>query len=142
MPLGGEQPLLLILLRTVIAQGLMRTFGVVPMDPCGNALLGFYERVELVLPHTLLLQRAKPALDQPILFRCIRRNKLLRQPIKPAGIVKPPTLKDQAIVTANDGHLAVRSERSKAGQAAMSSARSASLARPRNANSHPTISRL
>jgi hypothetical protein len=93
MPLRGEQSLLLILTWAAIAQRLVGAFHVIPYNPLPNGGARVGKTPKLVLPHTLLLEGAKPPLDESILFRRIRRNKLLRQPVKPTRVPKAPTLK-------------------------------------------------
>ena len=44
------------------------------------------------------LRLRKNRFDDPILFRRIRCDELLRQPIVPTGLPEPPTLEDQAVI--------------------------------------------
>ncbi len=105
--LSGVQPLLLILPWTTIAQGLMRAFLVIPANPATNCVLCLTKAPKRLLPYALFFQRSEPALNHAILFRRIGRNKLLREPIKATCIPKTPTLEDQPIVTAYNGHCTI-----------------------------------
>lgn len=78
----------------------MRALLVVPLHPRPNDAPRLLECPKYVLLDALLLQTAEEPLDDPILFRCIRRDELLLQPIVPTGVPKPPTLKDQAVIAA------------------------------------------
>jgi hypothetical protein len=53
-----------------------------------------------MLPHTLFFEASKEAFDNPILFRRVRRDEFLLQPIIPTGLPKPTALKDQPIIAA------------------------------------------
>src|SRR5690348_16772309 len=94
----------------------MRPADVVPRQPGSDPVPRVVEGRELMLPHTFLFEAAKEPLDHPILLRRIWGDKLLRQPIIPAGLPKPATLKDQAIVAPQDRG-GRRSERPKPRQA-------------------------
>lgn len=89
-----------------IAQRLMRTLFVVPPQPVPNDPPRILKRLERVLPDTFLFETPKEPFDDPILFRRVRRDELLLQPIVPTGLPEPTALKDQAIVAAEDrcGH--------------------------------------
>lgn len=117
MPLGSAQPLLLIVPWTTVAQGLMGPFLVIPPNPLRNGSPCIGETPKLVLPDTFFLQRSEPALNQSILFRSVQRNELLWQPVEPTRVPKAPTLKDQAIITAHNWHLATWSQGAKPCQA-------------------------
>src|SRR5580704_1122675 len=110
----------------------MRTPGVVPFDPLGNSGASFGEAAEIVQPDALLFKATKEALDETILLRRIGRNEFLTEPVIAAGGAKAPALEDESIVTT---YYRCRTFRSKRARQASSSARSASLARPRKANS-------
>lgn len=69
------------------------------MEPVPNDSSRLLERLERVLPDTLPLQTPKKPLNDSILFQRVGRNEFLVQAIVPAGLPKPPTLKDQPIVT-------------------------------------------
>ncbi len=106
-----------ILLRAQVPQGLMRALRVIPLDPPPNRLVCFLKRAKLLLPHTFFFQRSKPALNEPILFRCMGRDEFLRQAVKPTRLPKAPTLKDEAIITTHNRHLAIWPQRPKPCQA-------------------------
>ena len=55
MPLGGEQPLFLVLTWAAIPQGLMGPFLVIPLNPPVNGDARVGETPKLVLPHALFL---------------------------------------------------------------------------------------
>ena len=121
--------------RTVIAEGLVRPAGVVPGEPTPEALLGLSKIRKLMLPDALLFETPKEALNHAILLRRVRRDEFLRQPVVATGSAEAAALKDQplslrTIGTAPWGRNVPNRERQAA-----SSARSASLARPRKAKS-------
>lgn len=97
----GELPRA-ILARTEVAEGLVRPAVIVPADPVGYGASRLREAGKLMLPDTLFLETAKEPFDEPVLLRRVRRDELLGQPIVPTGLPELPTLKDQAIVTAQD----------------------------------------
>ena len=59
----------------------MRALGVVEADPGLDGGLGLLKRLEVVLPYTFLLERAKEALDHPVLLWGVRRDELLAQTV-------------------------------------------------------------
>ena len=79
----------------------MRPFGVVPANPLSKGSSGFGEVAKVVLPDVLLLETAKEAFDNSILFGSVRRDELRAEPVVSAGGAKAPALKDQAIVAAH-----------------------------------------
>lgn len=85
-----------------IAQGLMRALFVVPPHPVSNDTSRVRERPKHVLPDAFFLETAEEPFNDPSLFRRIRRDELLLQPIISTGLPKPPTLEDQSIVTPQD----------------------------------------
>lgn len=88
--------------RASIAQRLMRALFVVPPQPVSNDPPRLLKRLERVLPDTFLFETPKEPFDNPILFRRVRRDELLLQPIVPTGLSQSPTLEDQPIVAAED----------------------------------------
>src|SRR5271157_921400 len=122
-------------MRTQIAERLVRALAVVPVDPAGDSGTRVGKVAEVVLPNAFLFEAAKEALDDPVLLRSIGRDELLAQAVVAAGGAKAPALEDQPIVAANHRGSAVRTQGTEAAVQACSSARSASLARPRSANS-------
>ena len=86
-------------MRAVVAQRLMWTTLVVPLDPATNDRPRLGKGLKLMLPDTLLFETPKEALDEPILLRCVRGDELLPQPIVPTRRAEAATLKDQAVVT-------------------------------------------
>ncbi len=54
---------------------------VVEGDPGLDGGLGLLKRLEVVLPYTFLLERAKEALDHPVLLWGVRRDELLAQTV-------------------------------------------------------------
>jgi hypothetical protein len=123
-----------ILKWAVIPQRLMRPVLVVPLYPIPNDPPCLLKCLKDVLPDTLFFETPKEPFDDPILFRRIRRDELLCQPIIPTGLPKATTLKDQPIVTPQDWR-SHRSQGAEPRRQAASTARSASFARLRNANS-------
>ena len=91
-----------ILDRASIAQRLMRALFVVPPQPVPNDPPRLLERLKPMLPDTFLFETPKEPFNDPILFRRIRRDELLLQPIVSTGLSKSPTLDDQPIVAAED----------------------------------------
>src|SRR5688500_5232419 len=80
----------------------MRSAFVVPSQPGSDPLPRFLKRLELMLPDALFFETPKESFDDAILLRRVRRDELLLQPIVPIGLPEPTTLKDQAVVTAQD----------------------------------------
>lgn len=80
----------------------MGPFLVVPVQPVPNDSSRLLERLERVLPDTLLLQASKEPLNDPILFRRIGRDELLLQPIVSTGLAKSATLENQPVIAAED----------------------------------------
>src|SRR5208282_2238473 len=72
-----------------------------PANPLSKGSSGFGEVAKVVLPDALLLETAKEAFDNSILFGSVRRDELLAEPVVAAGGAKAPALKDQAIVAAH-----------------------------------------
>ena len=99
-----------------IAQGLMRALLVVPLHPVSDDASCLVKRLERLLPDALFFETAEEPFDDPILFRRIRCDELLRQPIVPTGLPEPPTLEDQAVIAPQDRR-PYRPERPKPGQA-------------------------
>src|SRR5271156_5994905 len=113
----------------------MRPFGVIPFDPLSNGGAGFGEAGEVMLPDAFFFEAAKEALDEAVLFGHVGRDELLRQTVIAAGGAKTPALKNQSIVAAYHRRRTLRTQGAKVRvKQASSSARSASLARPRKAN--------
>ena len=54
---------------------------VVKADPVANHTAGVLQRLEPVAVHALVLECADHALDHAVLFRAVRRDELLLQPI-------------------------------------------------------------
>ena len=111
----------------------MWTLFVVPPQVVSNDPPRLLKGLEGVLLDTFLLETPKEPFDDPILFRCVRRDEFLLQPIVSTGLPEPMALKDQTIVAAED-RCAHRTQGPKSLQAhAASTARSASFARLRKA---------
>ena len=85
-----------------IAQRLMRALFVVPPQPVSNDPPRLLKSLEGVLPDTFLFETPKELFGDPILFRCVRRDECLLQPIVSTGLPEPTALKDQPIVVAED----------------------------------------
>ena len=98
-----------------IAQGLMRALLVVPLHPVPDDASCLVKRLERLLPDALFFETAEEPFDDPILFRRIRCDELLRQPIIPTGLAKPPTLEDEAVVAPQDWR-SYRPQRPKPGE--------------------------
>ncbi len=104
-PLKSSHPSYLlrpILDGASIAQRLMRALFVVPPQPVSNDPPRLLKRLKAMLPDTFLFEAPKEPFDDPILFRRVRRDELLLQPIVPTDLPKPTALNDQAIVAAED----------------------------------------
>jgi hypothetical protein len=123
-----------VLDRTQVTEGTVRPPLVVPLDPVPNGPARLLKRLEGVLPDTLFFETPKESFNDAVLFRGVGRDELLLQPVIPTGLPEPPTLEDQTVVAAEDGAPIGRSVQNRWRQAA-STARSASFARLRSANS-------
>src|SRR5262245_37070894 len=113
----------------------MRPVVVVPSNPRLHRLPRLGEIANDVRPDALLLEAAKEALDQPVLLGRVRRDELLGEPVVAAGGPKAPTLKHQPLSLRITGVVPAGRRVPKRAKHASSNARSASWARPRNANS-------
>ena len=80
----------------------MRALFVVPVHPVPNDPPRLLKRLERVLPDTFFFETPKEPFDDPVLFRRVRCDELLLQPIVPTGLPEPATLEDQAIVAAEN----------------------------------------
>ncbi len=91
---------------------------VVPLHPVPDDSPGLLKRLERMLPDTLFFETAKDPFDDPVLFRCVRRDELLRQPIVSTRLPKLPALEDQAMVATEDrcAHRTQRSESLRTGR--------------------------
>ena len=63
-----------------------------------------------MLPHAFLLQASEQAFDQPILFGCVWRHKLLLQSVVATRGAEAPTLENEPVVAADDRCGACRPE--------------------------------
>src|SRR5947209_8241476 len=97
----------------------MRPFGVVPLDPSSNCGACFREGLEVALPHTLLLEATKEALDNAVLFGRIGSDEFLPQAIIAAGGPKAPALENQPVIAANHRGRTIRTQSAKARQAGL-----------------------
>jgi len=75
---------------------------VVPLHPVTNDPPRLVERREDMLPDALLFETPKEPLDDPVLFRRIRRDEFLLQAVVPTGLPESATLENQAVVAAQD----------------------------------------
>ena len=82
----------------------MWSTSVVPSDPLTDRVPCFLKTGEIVLPNALFLQAPKEALNDTVLFRCIRCDKFLFKMIVPACFTEMPALENQAVIAANNGH--------------------------------------
>ena len=80
----------------------MRALLVVPLHPRPNDASCVLKRLKHVLPDAFFFEASEKPFDDPILFRCIRRDEFLLQPIVSTGLPKPPALKDHAVITPQD----------------------------------------
>ena len=123
-------------MRAPITQRLMRARVVVPADPAHQLPASVLEADEVVLPDAFLLQASEEALDDAILLGRVGGDELLSQAViatrrpEAAALIDESPLSERTTGVAPGG----RSVPNRARQAS-SSARSASLARPRRANS-------
>ena len=99
--------------RRFVSQRLMRTAGVIPIDPLADRAPGFLKTAEIVLPNAFLLQAPKKAFYDAVLFRCVRRDKLLCQFIVPAGLSETSALEHKTVIAADDRHGSVRTQRAE-----------------------------
>ena len=113
----------------------MRTAGIIPVDPLGDCSSCFLKTGEIVLPNAFFLQAPKEAFNDSVLFWRVRRNELLRKFIVTACFTETLALENKAVITLFGRNVPKRLMQ------AFSRARSASLARPRRANSKPISSR-
>ncbi len=60
---------------------MMGTAGIRPIDPLADRAPGFLKTGEIVLPNAFFLQAPKEAFYDAVLFRRVRRDKLLCQSI-------------------------------------------------------------
>ncbi len=114
----GRRRLLLrsILVRAQVAQRLVGPLAVVPLQPRLHHLSRVREAGEVLLPHALLLETPKEALDQPVLLRRVGRDVLLVEPVEAAGRTEVPAQEHQPVVAAQHRCGTCRSQRSKARQ--------------------------
>jgi hypothetical protein len=85
--------------QALIAERLMGTLLVVPLQPVPNDSPRILEIREQVLPDTLFLETAEEPFKEPILFRRAGRDELLLQALLAIGLPKAEILKDEPIVT-------------------------------------------
>ena len=78
----------------------MRPPLVVPGHPVPNDPARLLKRLELILPDTLFFETPKEPFDAAVLLRRVGRDELLLQPTVPTGLPEAPTLKGQAVITA------------------------------------------
>jgi hypothetical protein len=88
----------------------VRSALVVPLNLVPNERPRLLEYLEDVLPDTLLLETSKEPLNDPVLFRRIRRDEFLLEPIISIRSAKTPTLGNETVVTPKDRRL-YRSQR-------------------------------
>ena len=81
-----------------VAQGTVWPPMVIPLDPVPDDAPCVLEGLKRMLPDALFFETPEEPLNDAVLFWRIGRNELLLQSIISAGLSKPPTLKDQAIV--------------------------------------------
>ena len=106
-------------MRAAIAECLVRTAGVVPLNPLSNGAPSFGEAAKVMQPDTLLFKTTKEALDETILLRRIRRNELLAQPVIAASGAKAPALKDESVIATNYRRWTLRAQRAEACEAGL-----------------------
>src|SRR4029453_2202108 len=73
------------------------------MDPRAKRQPGFREVREVVRPDAFLFEASEEALDKRILFRRIRGDELLAQPVVPTGGPKASALIDEPVAAAPVG---------------------------------------
>lgn len=91
----------------------MRTAGIIPVDPLGDRAPCFLKTGEIVLPDTFFLQAPKEAFNDTVLFRRVRRDKLLCKFIITACFTEASALEHQAVITADNRHSFVRAQRAE-----------------------------
>jgi len=97
-----------------IAQDLVWTSSVVPLDPLGDDAPHMLETFESMFPDALLLEASEEPSDEPVLFRGIRGDVLLLQSREAAGCPETAALKDQAVVASDDRPVASDTNRAEA----------------------------
>ncbi len=63
--------------RRFISQRLMRTTGIIPIDPLADRAPGFLKTAEIVLPNTFFLQTPKEAFYENNLFKEYKMQQVL-----------------------------------------------------------------
>ncbi len=96
----------------------MRPPGVIPRERLSEVPLGLSKIRKLMLPHAFFFETAKKALDDAILLRGVRCDEFLGQVIFPTGGAKASALKDEAIITPDNGEGPLGPECAKSPQAA------------------------
>jgi hypothetical protein len=99
-----------VLHQSSLAKGTVRSALVVPLNLVPNERPRLLKYLEDVLPNTLLLETSKEPLNDPVLFRRIRRDEFLLEPIMSTRSAKTPTLEKETVVTPKDRRL-YRSQR-------------------------------
>ena len=79
----------------------MRPLAVVPLDPPRDLAAGVIVSLEPVLPHAHLFEASEEPLDQSVLLRSVRRDKLLLKAVIPTRRTKPSALEDQPVVASH-----------------------------------------
>jgi len=93
----------------------MRATGVIKLDPVSEDTARMLEGFKAMPMHALLFDRANDALDQAVLFWCIRLDKLLLQAVATheRGVV--PAAEDEAIVRPEQKRRGDTPERAESG---------------------------
>ena len=123
-----------------VAERLMRTVVVVPLQPVPDDPSGLLECLKHVLPDTLFFETAKEPFNNSVLLRRVGRDEFLLQSIVMTGLSKSTALEDQTVVAA-ENRRPDRTERPDPLEAGSFDGPFRLLARLRNANSYPITSR-
>ena len=81
-----------------MAERLMGTMLVAPVDPLADRHACLDVLGEVVLPDALLFQRTEEALDHAVLLGCVGRDELLRQPVVAAGDAEAACHEDEPAI--------------------------------------------
>jgi hypothetical protein len=130
------------LVRAEIAESLVRALGVVPTASARDDSAHIAIIAETMLPRAFSLEVPEEPFNHAVLLRRVRREECLTEPIVPTGPAKPSALEGSSLSDLRTGVGPCGRRVPNRARQASSSACSASLARPRKANSWPTTARM
>ena len=95
----------------------MRSPFVIPVYPALDSFPRLRKVYELMLPYAFFLEASEEAFDDSVLFRGVRRDKLLAEAIETAGLAETFALKYEPVVAPYDrSFCGLQSQRSKSSQ--------------------------